>query len=969
MTIGRAQPPPNTSQGIQPLDTAERARAIFAPGKYLARKLGEMFGDKTAAAVLTNLHVQDDDDATFVCTDEALQRQTHTERYFVRQTGAHEERQVSTPAPLERVAMAALDLACDRRYAGVQTRAVLQPILRLVAEYDFQRPDKPALHLPALRERAMNALAQFEGASYRAARHTLYGIIEHLDLNMPAGQLDRLVRQMDKNHDLDHPLAFTATLAIAARDPHAPWLQTQHERREGLLQLLSGDSQALLNNAEELFRLAEGLVYHGDPLQPEHGKVGMELECRFPEEVAARAIYRNRDAQWPEHDENIRSLEQNWAHHYDMNNNEITRKRDRLEHADGYPASLIELYQWLNKNRVRVIGPHLHFDKERHPIAPRLNGLLINTGDYTPFHAAVRDNDLGTYEVRGLLTPHTWKIQTGGNHYAFVPGENIHPARMADIIALYIAATTPHAGIAPHAYTKLHLDLHGPSSLETIMWGHLAATIDLPEGRLAALMALREPSAFHGFNPVAFLNTYDRQSLTIIGARAKQLLRDTPHTRTLLGIVDAAAAGTLPETYRQLDSSYRSILTKYVVDPSNPLNKELLLQLVRDPAAAPDVVAALASASTDNLQLIEAMVDNESLSQEARGALLGSLLRHLENPRGRATSALYDNSSTAVEAAVEVLLQHGDTYGLEVLDSFLRDEQGARNHAAVLRCLAPSSRRCHGIVAPFVTDEEHPLHALAFDFAVHDPWSFRPELSAVVLAGRSDAIRLRALRALESDESAISPEVLLAAYRSASEELSVAAAGLMAQQLDIQPFRNILRQIITDPTHQAYQKVFDSLAKQGEVPLLRLGLRHADLTAAAVWDSLARGMPAVRALILEHKAEFYNLPAAIQLRVRNAVSYNSHLVVTWLNQDPHLPEPIRDYFVWRLKSAVSSSYKTFEAILQSKVPMVRTIALDDVREHYYEYGTYVSMLPKRSRRRLLRQLPPEAAAYLRSYID
>lgn len=99
-------------------DPAERARAIFAPGVFLASKIGPH--DAAHDEVVHNLAAQNDTQQQAAFTEAGVRRKVETARFYDKNAGAPAERTVVRPSALEDVSLSILDILGNPDIRGAE---------------------------------------------------------------------------------------------------------------------------------------------------------------------------------------------------------------------------------------------------------------------------------------------------------------------------------------------------------------------------------------------------------------------------------------------------------------------------------------------------------------------------------------------------------------------------------------------------------------------------------------------------------------------------------------------------------------------------------------------------------------------------------------------------------------------------------------------------------------------------------
>jgi len=405
------------------------------------------------------------------------------------------------PGPMEAVCIAVADLLKEHSFRDVAERVVTSSIGYIIKDFRINTVDRLELpEMPDLTRRLIEYIDQFPART--STRVALYNLLEQIALT--SSQQEELIKKMDAQKDLDHPLAFQLTLSIADNNPQAEWVKTQEERRGKLLEQLRGSNEEMFVKYADLFEQSRGLVFHGNPafMDDPAGKVGMEFEFltgnRELEELAVRNEKRILSSN-KEPIERSNNLDTVWELGHDRGDYsaylETRRSSDHLYHDGFYTLSLVSLYKWFKDNATSIASRHIHLDKDDYPNPPNLGGLFQESQETTFFRT-----DHPTWEVRGLLLP------KGHNYF--------NPARHEDAAALFMYGASSKT--ISEVKNKIKVQDEDSVSLNRVIWGHLASYIQNPNGRLAGLMALHDDFTFRGCNPFAFIHTYDLSSLPTV---------------------------------------------------------------------------------------------------------------------------------------------------------------------------------------------------------------------------------------------------------------------------------------------------------------------------------------------------------------------------------------------------------------------------------------------------------------------
>ncbi|HVA97228.1 MAG TPA: hypothetical protein VND99_06235 [Candidatus Acidoferrales bacterium] len=522
-----------TEEGARQRTSSVFARAMVRPDSVAADEVSRTLGDEMSEGVgdvLHNLRHQREGEqrgSTELRIDQgALTRVRREVKYFDRKAGESTTMTVTEPGAVEKVGLALVSLCDDPELRGIADSTILSPLARLIRDYRSKgdTPLQTAPEMPELTEALVAQLDRF-GIQHtdwlgnnQQARYRIYEVLGQLAL--PIERQEEIVAIMDVNKDLEHPLAFQLTLDLAEQRPESSWIQTQQERREILLGMLYiGSKQDLFDNFDQILERSRGLVYHGDPLRPRDGKVGMEFELLTnydslpePDDTPRSEIPR----MVPRYGDQKGLDNEQWELGLDGWNkwNEIRRRSttNALEHDSAYVHSLVDLSRWMSDYARKIICIDVHLDGWRHRIKPKLGDLFSY---YDPgrqdsrIGSVVASDRVDTWEIRGIFLP-----KANGT---------IHPARIEDVIGMYISAAQRESDYYL-LQDKLALESGKTYDIKQLIWGHLLTYLPEEEGRLAALMLLHDQDALANVNPLAFVNSYDRASLQMIYEQQKDKL-------------------------------------------------------------------------------------------------------------------------------------------------------------------------------------------------------------------------------------------------------------------------------------------------------------------------------------------------------------------------------------------------------------------------------------------------------------
>lgn len=343
--------------------------------------------------------------------------------------------------------------------------------------YAFRLPQRTQdaaqlpVELPHTIDTCLELLESLKGSSDRTLRFQIYSLFDQMGL--PSLAISEVFEAMMFHQDWKHPLGLKLYLRVQKEQPNNRLLQEILHKREILLQKLSGTNQELYENFVELLQEAQNIPFSFDPLEEGIGKIGFEIEGRFPQEGFI-------DRVTPE-----RFLAQS-----DGANVEVKRSYKKEDHEFGpeYVNDIVKLVDWMSDNEESFRTLHIHFDYHRHTFAPLLGFLQKNVSDISRL---MRTN-LSTWEVWGMAVPQG----VGG----------LHGAHLIEIIHLYQSMTKKN----DERTLPLHIQTP-PRDIRMATWGHACTEIGTPQGRLAALKLIQN-GELHPYNPAAFFNTYDQQS-------------------------------------------------------------------------------------------------------------------------------------------------------------------------------------------------------------------------------------------------------------------------------------------------------------------------------------------------------------------------------------------------------------------------------------------------------------------------
>ncbi len=563
------------------------ALAFHRPAIFLAREAGRRLENPNSPQireVIENLRLQGQDKKTAedwklgresgVTTRNfdgtALNRQQRNRRFFNRQTGVMENQEVSAPGAVETVGLAVTELLSDPELRMDAGNIILRPLAGLIRDYRLNTGFRQTPEMPDLRQKLIEELDHLP--TDRRARYGIYEVLNQM--SMPLAVQEALVHVMDSHGDLEHPLAFQITVALGQREARythmrqSEWIRIQQERRQQLLDSLEQSNQEVFEQFPRLLELSKGLVYHDDPLHPRIGRVGMEIEFHpNPEylnptprgrlESDMDSIGRNRIDE-AAHDRGLDTRE--WRVGYDDKIREVrkTYSPASLDHNHRYMRSLTDLSLWIRDYGEAITSMHLHFDKGEHPIKPDLGHIIAGSATGRPtVHNATSHN---TWEIRGIFPPRA--------------EGTFHPARVEDVIGLYLSASTDFEHTPQRE--KLRINPDQDISVKQMTFGHIATFLNNPRGRLAALMVLHDTVALANVNPLAFAHSVAKEDLPYVIDRLGKQFKGSINA-SMIETLRAYSDGSLPDIWNNdefrsahvdlVRTILKSILPKQQVSP------------------------------------------------------------------------------------------------------------------------------------------------------------------------------------------------------------------------------------------------------------------------------------------------------------------------------------------------------------------------------------------------------------------
>ncbi len=455
--------------------------------------------------------------------------------YYDRTQDKRVERTFTKPGTLEVAAIVMTDVLREPDFRGRLGEEVSVCLARLINNYRTQT--RSGLELPEMPDLVRSIVEAIPTLSTRKeGRFQLYDALSYMRISPTLAA--EIIEQMDRYRDLDHPLAYQLTLAIAEANPTHSWIRVQEERRAGLLAQLNGPHEELFYRYRELLIQSQGLVFAGDIVHPLQGKVGMELEYG-----TIPAFLADKD-----------TLDSGWIEGKDWVNDEMRRSYDALEYDNRYRKSLVNLSKWLHDITTHLSSLHIHFDRIRHPHRPDIGNLYKTEGGIE----TLRENrEYFTWEVRAMLPP--------------VARGRLLPARVSDVVELYLRITTEGEVKTAPAIAVSEGDR---PSIDQLIFGHIASRTSSPEARLALLMVMHTPFTMLGVNPFAFASTYTRESIPAIMAAAKTAHIDggnrSPFLQLLAIAYETNFDGTSIGIHQGPDHLRRLAFVRRVLDSDDP---------------------------------------------------------------------------------------------------------------------------------------------------------------------------------------------------------------------------------------------------------------------------------------------------------------------------------------------------------------------------------------------------------------
>ncbi len=392
--------------------------------------------------------------------------------YYNRISDRTEIIKTSKPGPLEEACIVALKIAGEPNFVG--TDVAEKAVAKANSLLYFSRTlsdDTYRLKLPEMPTLLEEAKIYLSRLPSRKQRYQVYDLISQTII--PRSEISALGQFMEHSGDLDHPLAYRL---LTEDDTNSEFYRKQMEKREMMLNALIGDAEELAERYAELSEQAKGLVCSVDVQTPHEGKIGVEIEFGNEPRLA------------------LMGKPLRFELYRDMGNMEVARSIDFINLDSTYLADLSELAAYLKDGATHISSLHIHLDRDVHKHEPIIGQLLANTWG----SAIYRSHDKNTWEIRGLLPPSK--------------GKELNPADIADIVQLYIVAST----VDPYDTDNLPPPVKLPKGIEPtfeqLTFTHICRYISSPEGRLAALKVLEHPLVLRGISPQSLIESFHRQS-------------------------------------------------------------------------------------------------------------------------------------------------------------------------------------------------------------------------------------------------------------------------------------------------------------------------------------------------------------------------------------------------------------------------------------------------------------------------
>ena len=542
----------------------------------LNRKHGRL--NPLASEVLDHLtaivKIKDPDLAGHYSLEAVMSKDGTPKTYYDRKTDSRQELATKEPGELERVALSVAEmiespeLALRIRASLVESLFGTVKAYRLHTVYARYMPE-----MPWLSEKLIEAAGSFrleDGHEAQLDKELRYRIYDTLaQLPLPHEQQQRLIKFMDIQGDLTHPLAFDITVRLSSHTDD-PWTLEQARRRNSAIEALDGSPQQIFDNYDALVKATGGIVTSVDPNNMPERLVGIETEFIDPiysdPEVRRLQVSRSlgdivefdrRDRERAgQFNVSHRPPASRWAvPHWEVFPNLETKlvdNKEALTFDRGYLAALAAHGAWLSDVTPATSSIHLHLNRAEHPYVPALGYLLVEA---PLIHIA-------TMEVRAMTVP--------------LYKNSISPARIADMVHLFtLDAQAQEELISPvETTTELH-------PWQQLAFGQIAAFVKDPQARLAALMCLSHELPLRAFDPYAFAFGYTESSRQTIA-------RSIAHLGQQSSRMDGVGNVTFNRRLRQLTGSARATgeqsqaIDEYYValNGHNPLEKREALATV-----------------------------------------------------------------------------------------------------------------------------------------------------------------------------------------------------------------------------------------------------------------------------------------------------------------------------------------------------------------------------------------------------
>jgi hypothetical protein len=443
------------AQERSPMSSGEMARAFGNFAAYFESKLKDYFPSHRE---LPDQPLRKD-----------YERVYEEKTYFNRVSGLKETLKVSKPGSVEEECIVALRIAGEPNFRGTLVAEEALKKAKILLEKGRIAHGEPYLpklpEMPTLLAEAEQCLRRFH--TQGESRKAIYQLINQT--RIPPSEISDLGLLMEDNGDLKHPLAYRLLIEASS---DSEWYKKQEEKRENILELLSGDPNKMIEMYPHLRDLAKGLVCSMNVKNPLRGKVGVEIEFGGLEITDSLGkpprfdFYQDPDG-----------------------NEEVSRSFEFIELDARYLSDLEKLATFLRDGATHISSLHLHLDRDRHPVSPEMGSLLGNMEDLTILQGRLKN----TWEVRGMVSPSR--------------GKELDSACVADIIQLCIVASTEY--LNPEG--TIQLPEETAPTVEQIIFAHICRFVSSPEGRLAALKILEHPLALRAVNPETLLRNFTRE--------------------------------------------------------------------------------------------------------------------------------------------------------------------------------------------------------------------------------------------------------------------------------------------------------------------------------------------------------------------------------------------------------------------------------------------------------------------------